>query len=734
MARSTSAFFRLLLAVLLCSAVLGHAAPGLAAPAAQEATPTGEAADEAGLAGTPAPTATEIPAGVATLTAVDTGRFPELTAYLLVQDLNGARVGALTHNAITLSENGTPIRGLTVSEADVGVQVVFVIDANDAFSARDANGINRLEHVKTALKQFATEAPRLKPGLDIVTILAAEPADQTLLERTDNPALIATALDRYESTFGGAADPFPLLQQALDYALGAAPRPGMRRYIVYFSSGWNRFDIEGGVADVAARANAAGGVPIFPVFVGPIGADNTLGAQNLARLAEATGGERVIFSGPESLQPLFQLLSDRGRQYTLTYRSTLDTTGQHRVAAQVTLPGGAPVASNEAVFPLRVEAPLVSLAGVPASVVRVAASHDADLATADPTVLEVPLVVDFPDGHPRGLRLAQLLVDGQAVLTQTNVSTLDSLAWPLAGHVEAGDHQLQARVIDELGLAAESAPALVSVSVQRPAAPPAPPLMEQVNDNWPLAAVALSGLLLAVGIGVGAWWWLARRQRLAAEAEAAALEAALAAQSRVKVRKVTRSPKTNGAAPAAGAAPVEGAAAPEPKPAARLSLPHVSLPTFRWGSRPNLMAPRGLCYFQVVDSGAGAHAGPRPDIDLAAPHLTLGRDAAVADTVFHDRSVSALHARVVVSDGRVTIVDQGSTAGTWVNYTPVPDDGGCELRHGDLVNLGRVQLRFLRRDTPPANGNGARVTPAPAATHSPTAGNGLAGPHHKAGA
>jgi hypothetical protein len=381
------------------------------------------------------------------------------------------------------------------------------------------------------------------------------------------------------------------------------------------------------------------------------------------------------------------------------------------------------------VFPLRIEAPTLSLGGVPASVVRVAASHDADLAAADPTVLDVPLVVDFPDGHARGLRLAQLLVDGQPVVTQTNPSGLTNLAWPLAAYVEAGDHQLQARIIDELGLAAESALVPVSISLQVPAAPAGAPLLTQVNSNWPLLAVALTGLGLAAAIGLGAWWWMARRQQLLAEAEAD--EATVAA--RPVVRRVV---KVNGAAPPAPPEPEPPAA----RPVARLSLPHVSLPavslpSFRWGQRPSLAPPKGVCYFEVVEAGGGGSA--RPDIDLAAPHLTLGRDAAVADTVFHDRSVSRLHARVVVQDHRVLIVDQGSTSGTWVNYTPVEGAAGCELKHGDLVNLGRVQLRFLRRDAPPANGNGARVVKAQSAApgiaaHPPTPGAPSAGAPDKA--
>jgi hypothetical protein len=43
---------------------------------------------------------------------------------------------------------------------------------------------------------------------------------------------------------------------------------------------------------------------------------------------------------------------------------------------------------------------------------------------------------------------------------------------------------------------------------------------------------------------------------------------------------------------------------------------------------------------------------------------------------------------------------------------------GQSLEHGDLINLGRVQLRFQRRDHPPANGSGVRVQAVEAANGS----------------
>ena len=49
--------------------------------------------------------------------------------------------------------------GLEVSEQDIGVQVVFVVDSNNAFKARDANGVTRLQFVQQALRAFAQSAP-----------------------------------------------------------------------------------------------------------------------------------------------------------------------------------------------------------------------------------------------------------------------------------------------------------------------------------------------------------------------------------------------------------------------------------------------------------------------------------------------------------------------------------------------------------------------------------------------
>ena len=662
--------------------------------------------------------------GVA-ITAVDAGAFPDMQAYALVNNANGQHIAGLPAAGFTLSEDGQPVDNLQAAEADVGVQIVFVIDSGAAFKTRDANGVTRLDYIKQALTDFAQTKPWMTTGVDDVTILASE---GPVVEHSNDSGAVAGAVAGYQSTFNGVADPFTLVNNALDFASDATRRPGMRRFVVFISGGFQRPDVSGQVADVASRATSVG-VPFFTVYVGPLGAGNTLPAQNLKKLAATTGGQALVLETPQSLTPLFQVLADQEHQYRLSYRSSLSATGQNKLSLAATLADGTVLTSTEAIFPLRVEAPHVMLGSLPQGLVRVAPSANAALAAAQPSEYDVPVTIDFPDGHARVLKMVQLVVDGQVVATQHDTTTVTSLVWPLAGYDSNAPHQLQARVVDELGLAAESQVATVSVSLQVPAAAAAlpAPMAAVANGNWPLLALAAGGLLLAVAIGAGAWFVYSRRQpapepvsgrpRARLATKTAAVVPASTLRSAADLPDGATIPMTPaGRAPSNGHA-ADGANSPEaetqPRRLGLRSLPHVSLPAWRWPGRHAPDGPRAAAFLQVVESGGGG--APVPDIELSSPSLSLGRDGAVAEAVFHDRSVSRLHARIVFEDGDFRIFDSGSTSGTWVNFSPVPPDSGQVLQDGDLINLGRVQLRYQSRNRVPLSGNGAHVAAVAAA-------------------
>ena len=81
-------------------------------------------------------------------------------------------------------------------------------------------------------------------------------------------------------------------------------------------------------------------------------------------------------------------------------------------------------------------------------------------------------------------------------------------------------------------------------------------------------------------------------------------------------------------------------------------------------------------------------------VPLTGVDVVLGRDASLAAIVLNDPSVERMHARLIRQvDGDYLLKDQGSVAGSWINYELVPKSGQ-RLQHGDHIQLGRVEFRF----------------------------------------
>jgi hypothetical protein len=89
-------------------------------------------------------------------------------------------------------------------------------------------------------------------------------------------------------------------------------------------------------------------------------------------------------------------------------------------------------------------------------------------------------------------------------------------------------------------------------------------------------------------------------------------------------------------------------------------------------------------------------------IYLTGSEISVGRDPNFAAIPVDDPSVEGLHARIIRQvDGSYLIRDQGSKAGTWIQYQEIPPTGQ-KLSHGDIVHFGRSGYRFVFADPPPA--------------------------------
>jgi pSer/pThr/pTyr-binding forkhead associated (FHA) protein len=101
-----------------------------------------------------------------------------------------------------------------------------------------------------------------------------------------------------------------------------------------------------------------------------------------------------------------------------------------------------------------------------------------------------------------------------------------------------------------------------------------------------------------------------------------------------------------------------------------------------------------FAYLERVGQGTAV-----PLVAVEGDVLTFGRDGSVAQVVVDEPSVSRLHARIRHQDNSYWLYDEGSTAGTYLNFERL----GLAPRHlqdGDIVELGRVRFRFLLRPYP----------------------------------
>jgi len=107
-------------------------------------------------------------------------------------------------------------------------------------------------------------------------------------------------------------------------------------------------------------------------------------------------------------------------------------------------------------------------------------------------------------------------------------------------------------------------------------------------------------------------------------------------------------------------------------------------------------SPKALAY--LVPIAEGDNPTRESPIPLHDGEIILGRDPRKVTRAITDPALQAVHTRLYYTDGRYTIFDTGTIAGTWVNYARVPADG-IVLRHGDLVHIGSTPFRFTSRDS-----------------------------------
>jgi pSer/pThr/pTyr-binding forkhead associated (FHA) protein len=65
----------------------------------------------------------------------------------------------------------------------------------------------------------------------------------------------------------------------------------------------------------------------------------------------------------------------------------------------------------------------------------------------------------------------------------------------------------------------------------------------------------------------------------------------------------------------------------------------------------------------------------------------------------YDWGISRLHANLSVTNDKVSITDLGSSNGTWHAGSRISANQPYELKHGDVIHLGKLKLQILIYET-----------------------------------
>jgi hypothetical protein len=378
------------------------------------------------------------------------------------------------------------------------------------------------------------------------------------------------------------------------------------------------------------------GTTIYPILVGPEEILDFSQVDNLRLLAEATGGEMIFFDPEEGLGSLAERVLSQRMQYQVRYISLANSSGSHSVRVRVA-EDGLDVLSDLQEFEIDIAPPEVNFLLLPEQITRETEDPSQAIDTIPPLNTTIQVQISFPDDHPREITSTRLLVDGETAEVNSR-PPFDLFSWDLSTYIETGSHTLQVIAEDSLALEGASPEMAVQLIVRRP-----PRGLTSLQPA--LGTIAAIFSVLAIGLFLGIVIFSVSRRR---KAQAGAPGGEVRQRSEEKTRASLRGKLDTSM--------IEGELVPVTRTANR--------------------------------------------VQLIGKDVVLGRDSSLSAVHLDDPSVEGLHARLTrLANGHYLVRDQGSIAGTWVNYQPVPEEGQT-LRHGDLLHLGRVVYRFHRRDHP----------------------------------
>jgi hypothetical protein len=590
--------------------------------------------------------------------------FPRMTTYLDVHDENGAFIHGLEHTDIKVLENGSPVPVLEFYAVRPGVQTVFAVNPGASFAIRNSQGVSRYDFVRDSLTNWAKS--RRGSTIDDLSIMITDGLERT---HFSDPTELTETLEAYQFESTGDIVDLDLLFRAVEVASDTTPQPGLERTVLFVTAPLED-DISFSLQNLISRANQQG-VHISVWLVASSSAFTTPQANQLAELANQTGGGFFAFSGVETLPNIEQYLEPLRDIYHLDYESMITKGGTHNLQVEIQN-GDDSIVSPKVDFEFNLQPPDPVFISPVVEILRDIPADRSNLLgdeltpdELEPKKLSYEILIDFPDGNVRPLERTSLIVDGK-VVDENTVAPFEYFIWDLSSYTTTGQHLLQVEAIDKWGLEGYSIETLVDIEVIQPS----PNIGGELLSRWP----AILGLIILLS--------------------AAVIFLILIIRGRIRPQMISvplgfRRKLPNAAATRQSQAEAEK----DDMDASGLRLSGW-VNRLHWPQR-RLVAKASVQLTPLSGSDDNNQVIPIP---ITAEEITIGRDPKQATFVLNDPSVEDLHARVIRDrEGTFWLIDEGSVAGTWINYKQIADKKAA-LEQDDLIHIGRVGFRFTQRE------------------------------------
>jgi hypothetical protein len=590
------------------------------------------------------------------ITDLNTEAFPEIRVNFRVVDSFGKTITDIDEDDISLYENNQPIPDFRLIQYnDAPINIIYVIDLGQ-YTNYNAFG---LEYIRRAIT-FPFLNGYFQDGKDTVQLLGRAndgqlPQTIALFDSSNNGgAFLGYVNSMSFNPSSGLSDALRGIEDALGEMTGLDSLSDSSTSLVFLTHLLDTLSDEQTTAlaeELIIKAREKR-VPIF-IFQTRIGGGDT---QALTILAQETGGEYLRLSNKEDqrddFKRIFEEITNQRTHYSLTYRTTSYQSDNRRVSIG---PAGSSIeqTTSSMLFAVDVLPPdieILSPSDDTTFTIEMFLENDHEISFQPETLSISAQLTNWPDGYPRHITQATLLVNDESVETIETAPTDDvfEFTWNIEGIEDEGSFPIlfKIRVVDELGMESVSDPLAINLEffmertllqscLEDPIGPPC-----LTSFLLPLLVV----LTLIVIAAIIFFFFLRRHSR------AAALQEALGT-------------------------PRETVLVPGKK---------------------EKIPGEVLARLKVLE---GPHQMQGHDLEILDYVTHLGRDPDQSTISFFpegNTSISGKHCTLQLYSGTFYITDNHSLNGTTLNDELLEPDKPYELKDGDVIELGDLSVRGVK--------------------------------------